>query len=69
LSELSPELQKIKVQQDQNVVVDNGVITSNGGPVSYQAAFKLLSKLSSDKFAGEISEAIQFNRLAHAFKS
>jgi transcriptional regulator GlxA family with amidase domain len=60
---------KINVQQDQNVVVDNGVITSNGGPVSYQAAFKLLSKLSSDKFAGEISEAIQFNRLAHAFKS
>ena len=36
---------KIKVQYNQNVVVDNKVITSNGGPVSYQAAFELLTKL------------------------
>jgi len=59
---------KIKVQFDKNVVVDKRVITSNGGPVSYQAAFELLSKLSSDKFALEISESIQFNRLERAFK-
>ncbi len=59
---------KIKVQFDKNVVIDKRVITSNGGPVSYQAAFKLLSKLSSDKFAKEISESIQFNRLERAFK-
>lgn len=59
---------KIKVQFDKNVVIDEGVITSNGGPVSYQAAFALLSKLSSDKYAKEISEAIQFNRLERAFK-
>lgn len=59
---------KIKVQFDKNVVVDKRVITSNGGPVSYQAAFELLSKLSSDKFAIEISESIQFNRLERAFK-
>ena len=58
---------KIKVQYDQNVVIDNKVITSNGGPVSYQAAFELLAKLSSEKFANEISEAIQFNRLKRAF--
>ena len=58
---------KIKVQYDQNVVIDNKVITSNGGPVSYQAAFELLAKLSSEKFANEISEAIQFNRLKSAF--
>jgi len=58
---------KIKVQYDQNVVVDDKVITSNGGPVSYQAAFKLLAKLSSEKFANEISAAIQFNRLKSAF--
>jgi transcriptional regulator GlxA family with amidase domain len=57
----------INVQYNQNVVVDKGVITSNGGPVSYQSAFELLSKLSSDKFAKEISELIQFNRLASAF--
>ena len=58
---------KIKVQYDHNVVIDNKVITSNGGPVSYQAAFELLTKLSSAKFANEISEAIQFNRLKSAF--
>ena len=58
---------KIKVQYNQNVVVDNKVITSNGGPVSYQAAFELLAKLSSEKFSNEISEAIQFNRLKSAF--
>jgi len=58
----------IKVQYDQNVVIDDKVITSNGGPVSYQAAFVLLAKLSSEKFANEISESIQFNRLESAFK-
>jgi len=57
----------IKVQFDTNVVIDKKVITSNGGPVSYQAAFVLLEKLSSKKFATEISEAIQFNRLEKAF--
>ncbi len=64
---LSKAYPKIKVQYDTNVVVDDKVITSNGGPVSYQAAFELLAKLSSDKFSKEISEAIQYNRLASAF--
>ena len=58
----------IDVQYDQNVVIDDKVITSNGGPVSYQAAFELLARLSSQKFAQEISESIQFNRLEQAFK-
>jgi len=57
----------VKVQYDQNVVVDEGVITSNGGPVSYQAAFALLARLSSEKYANEIAELIQFNRLESAF--
>ncbi|MBQ0720293.1 MAG: DJ-1/PfpI family protein [Gammaproteobacteria bacterium] len=57
----------IKVQYDKNVVVDEGVITSNGGPVSYQAAFELLTRLSSEKYAAEIAESIQFNRLKSAF--
>ena len=57
----------VRVQYDQNVVIDEGVITSNGGPVSYQAAFELLAKLSSEQFAKEISEQIQFNRLRRAF--
>jgi len=58
---------KAQVVFDQNVVVDQGLITSNGGPVSYQAAFTLLAKLSSEDFSNEISEAIQFNRLRSAF--
>jgi transcriptional regulator GlxA family with amidase domain len=58
---------KVKVQFDKNVVVDEGVITSNGGPVSYQSAFALLAKLSSEQFSQDIAEKIQFNRLANAF--
>lgn len=65
---LSKAYPNIKVQSDQNVVIDSKVITSNGGPVSYQAAFALLTRLSSEKFSKEISEAIQFNRLKSAFK-
>ncbi|MEQ1543625.1 DJ-1/PfpI family protein [Methyloglobulus sp.] len=65
---LSKAYPNIKVQSDQNVVIDNKVITSNGGPVSYQAAFILLAKLSSEKFSQEITDAIQFNRLKSAFK-
>jgi transcriptional regulator GlxA family with amidase domain len=57
----------VLVQVDQNVVIDERVITSNGGPVSYQAAFQLLAKLSSGAFAQEVSEQIQFDRLARAF--
>jgi len=59
---------KIDVQVDVNVVVDDKVITTNGGPVSYQGSFALLEKLSSAESAKEISEAIQFNRLESAFK-
>lgn len=64
---LAKSYPKIKVQFDQNVVVDERVITSNGGPVSYQAAFALLEKLSSARFAKEISKSIQFDRLKRAF--
>jgi transcriptional regulator GlxA family with amidase domain len=66
--DLAASYPKIKVQFDNNVVIDDKVITSNGGPVSYQAAFELLAKLSSQKFANEISESIQYNRLKNAFK-
>lgn len=65
--DLAKSYPKINVQYDQNVVTGNKVITSNGGPVSYQAAFELLAKLSSGKFSKEISESIQFNRLNRAF--
>ena len=65
---LAKSYPKINVQYDQNVVIGNKVITSNGGPISYQAAFALLTKLSSEKFSKEISESIQFDRLGRAFK-
>ncbi len=66
--DLAKSYPKINVQYDQNVVIGKKVITSNGGPVSYQAAFALLTKLSSEEFSKEISESIQFNRLDRAFK-
>jgi transcriptional regulator GlxA family with amidase domain len=66
--DLAASYPKIKVQFDTNVVVDDKVITSNGGTVSYQAALELLAKLSSEKLANEISESIQFDRLKNAFK-
>lgn len=65
--ELAKAYPTIDVQFDQNVVVDGRVITSNGGPVSYQAAFRLLQGLSSEKFSNDISELIQFDRLRDAF--
>jgi transcriptional regulator GlxA family with amidase domain len=58
---------KIDVQFDQNVVVDNKVITSNGSAVTYQATFELLSRLSSEKFANEISGSLHFDRLCRGF--
>lgn len=64
---LASDYPNIDVQYNKNVVIDKKVITSNGGPVSYQAAFELLSKLSSAAFSREISESIQFNRLKTAF--
>lgn len=65
--DLEKAFPKIDVQYDQNVVIDDKVITSNGGPVSYQAAFELLALLSSEKYSQEVSELIQFNRLERAF--
>ncbi len=59
---------KVKVQADRNLVVDDKVITSNGGPVSYQAAFELLARLTSEARAKEISRDIQFDRLRAAFE-
>lgn len=58
---------KINVQFDQNVVVDDKVITSNGSAVTYQATFELLAQLSSEKFANEISGTLHFDRLCRAF--
>lgn len=58
---------KALVQFDQNYVVDDKLITSNGGPISYQAAFALLEKLAGESSTNEVKEALQFARLKSAF--
>lgn len=60
--ELQATYPKVKVQVNQNVVIDGNVMTSNGGVVSYQAALLLLEKLSSHQFMMEVADAIQFGR-------
>ena len=65
--ELADKYKKIDVQYDTNVVVDEGVITSNGSVVSYEAALVLLEKLSSKKFSQEVADVIQFGRVRPTF--
>lgn len=55
---------KIDVQFDSNVVIDNNVITSNGSLVSYQAALALLAKMTSERKANEVAEALQYQRFS-----
>ena len=64
---LASDYPAIKVEYDTNVVIDDKIITSNGGLVSYQAAFELLARLSSDKFSKEIAKSLQFPRLKRVF--
>ena len=56
----------VLVQHDINVVIDDGVLTSNGSVVSYEAAIDLLAKLTSDEFAAEVANDLQFKRVANA---
>lgn len=65
--DLAHAYKKVDVQYDTNVVVDEGVITSNGSVVSYQSALILLEKLSSKKFSKEVADVLQFDRLKTAF--
>jgi len=66
-AEMQSNYPLVKVQVDQNVVVDRNIITSNGSIVSYQAALILLEKLSTQDFSNEIANAIQWSRLKNAF--
>src|SRR3546814_6960771 len=54
------------VQHDVNVVIDDGVLTSNGSIVSYEAAITLLAMLTSDELAAEVANDLQFKRVANA---
>jgi transcriptional regulator GlxA family with amidase domain len=56
----------VLVQHDVNVVIDEGVLTSNGSIVSYEAAIALLAKVTSAEFAAEVANDLQFTRVANA---
>lgn len=48
----------------EKVVVDRNLVTSNGGLVSYPAAFKLLELMTSKTFADVVAAEIYFDRIA-----
>jgi len=54
----------VTVLVNQNLVVDEGIITSNGSLVSYQAALKLLHLMSSESKAQEVADALQYSRFS-----
>lgn len=62
-ADLQKQYPEVKVQSDSNYVVDGNIITSNGSVVSYTAAVKLLSLMSSESLANEVFEALQMGRL------
>jgi len=63
-SSLKSSYPKVNVQFDQNIVIDGNVITSNGSLVSYQAALTLLGKMTSERKANEVAEALQYKRFS-----
>jgi len=54
---------QIKVIEDQNMVIDGNILTSNGSLVSYQAALVLLAKMSSISRAKEVFDTLQMSRV------
>lgn len=63
-SQLQTAYPQVKVVEDQNVVIDRNVITSNGSLVSYQAALTLLAKMTSKRKADEVADTIQYSRFS-----
>ena len=63
-AELQKHYPKVNVQENRNFVVDGNVITSNGSLVSYQAALKLLSLMSSKSKAQEVADTLQYSRFS-----
>lgn len=59
---LKASFQNVHVEEHQPVVLDRNRLTSNGGVVSYDAAFVLLGKLTSPKHAREIYDHLQAGR-------
>ena len=63
-ADLQKDYPAVNVQVNQNLVVDGGIITSNGSLVSYQAALKLLHLMSSESKAKEVADALQYSRFS-----
>ncbi|MEH6651905.1 MAG: DJ-1/PfpI family protein [Motiliproteus sp.] len=63
-SDLQKNYPAVNVQVNQNLVVDGGIITSNGSLVSYQAALKLLHLMSSQSKAQEVADTLQYSRFS-----
>ena len=55
-----------KVVSDTYVVMDENLITSNGGLVSYAAAFELLKKMSNTTIASQVAGDLYYDRLLQA---
>jgi len=62
-ADLQKQYPNVNVQFDTNYVIDGNIITSNGSLVSYTAATKLLSLMSSESLANEVFDALQMGRL------
>lgn len=65
--DLQSKYPQVKVKSNINYVIDGNIITSNGGPVSYLAALKLLEMLSNKTFAKKVSNQIQFDRISKTY--
>lgn len=66
-TDMQKDYPNVLVQENKNYVIDGNIITSNGSVVSYTAAIKLLSMMSSDTFAKEVFDTLQMGRLVKAF--
>lgn len=60
---LQNQFPAIQVAHNKPVVVDNRLITANGGLVSYRAALALLGQMSSAEHAKEVYESLSMGRL------
>ncbi|MEH6580226.1 MAG: DJ-1/PfpI family protein [Amphritea sp.] len=63
-ADLQKHYPQVNVQVNKNLVVDGNIITSNGSLVSYQAALKLLSLMSSKTKAQEVADTLQYSRFS-----
>lgn len=66
-SDLQKKYPSVLVQHNQNYVIDENIITSNGGTVSYIAAIKLLSLMSNKKLAQEVFGTLQMGRITNTY--